>query len=361
MMALAFLLAAWTMSIELKRKEKLGLVQPVTKQILVGAPATLTELLGSAIVGFLIGFKFGYVLFHYSEFVNDTQGVLLSSKGNYLFGIAIAFVSGGLRFREKQKQKLSEPMIEEVTIHPYELVGNITMVAAVSGILGAKLFHNLENLDEFMRDPIDALVSFSGLTIYGGLILGAISVSLYAKKNKISPIHVSDAITPGLMLAYGVGRIGCHLSGDGDWGVNNLNPKPNWLNWLPDWAWSFNYPNNVINEGIPIPGCVGHHCHMLPDAVYPTPFYEAVFCILLFFFLWSIRKRITTPFMMTCIYALLNGIERFSIEKIRINNKFNVFGYRMTQAEIISSLVIIISISLMIYLKRNKKSEGVTL
>ena len=105
MMALAFLLAAWTMSIELKRKEKLGLVRPVTKQILVGAPATITELLSSALLGFLIGFKFGYVLFHYSEFVNDTQGVLLSSKGNYFFGIALAVVSAGLRYREKQKQK----------------------------------------------------------------------------------------------------------------------------------------------------------------------------------------------------------------------------------------------------------------
>ena len=103
-MALSFLLAAFTITLELKRKEKLGLVHSFTKRVLVGAPASPVELISSAFIGFLIGFKVGYVINHYSEFVNDTQGVLLSSKGNIIFGIALAVLSVWLRYREKEKE-----------------------------------------------------------------------------------------------------------------------------------------------------------------------------------------------------------------------------------------------------------------
>ena len=354
MMAFSFLLAAWIMSLELKRKEQLGLVKPFTKRILIGAPATPFELISSAMVGFIAGFKLGYIIYHYTEFVNDTPSVLLSTKGNLLFGIALAVVSAGLRYREKQKEKLTEPRHEEITMHPYELVGNITMLAAIFGILGAKVFHNLENIDDLLRDPLDALISFSGLTWYGGFIFATIAIVWYAGKHGIKAVHISDTITPALMLAYGTGRIGCHLSGDGDWGIANLHPKPNWLSWLPDWAWAYNYPNNVINEGLPIPGCEGRHCHMLPDAVYPTPLYEAVVCILLFFFLWSVRKKLTVPGLMTSAYLLLNGIERFLIEQIRVNNKYHIDGYGITQAEIISFTLILLGLSGIIYLSRKK-------
>ncbi len=356
MMAFSFLLAAWIMSMELKRKEKLNLIHPFTKRILVGAPATAMELISSAFVGFIIGFKLGYVVSNYTEFVNDTQGVLLSSKGNIIWAILIAGVSAWLRYREKEKEKLATPKHEEITVHPYELVGNITMLAAIFGILGSKIFHNLENLDDLMRDPVDALISFSGLTWYGGFIFATIAIVWYGRKHNIKAVHLSDSITPALMLAYGTGRIGCHLSGDGDWGIANLNPKPNWLSWLPDWTWAYNYPNNVINEGIPMPGCEGRHCHMLPDAVYPTPFYEAVICIILFVFMWNMRKRINIPGIITSIYLLLNGIERFMIEKIRVNNQYHIAGHGITQAEIISFILIILGVSGIIYLSRKKQS-----
>ncbi len=357
MMAFSFLIAAWIMSLELKRKENLGLIKPFTKRIVVGSPATVMELFSSGLVGFIIGFKAGYIFNHYTEFVNDTQGVLLSSKGNLLFGIAIAAFSAWLRYREKEKEKLAEPKYEEITMHPYELVGNITMLAAIFGILGAKIFHNLENIDELMRDPLDALISFSGLTWYGGFIFATIAIVWYGRKHNIAAIHLSDSITPALMLAYGTGRIGCHLAGDGDWGIANLHPKPDWLRWMPDWAWAYNYPNNVINEGLPIPGCEGRHCHMLPDAVYPTPLYEAIVCILLFFFLWSIRKKLNVPGLMTSIYLLLTGMERFLIEKIRVNNKYHLGSFGITQAEIISFIMMIIGITGIIYLSRKKNQR----
>ena len=74
-------------------------------------------------------------------------------------------------------------------IHPYEIVGNITMLAAAAGLLGAKIFHNLENIDAFLADPIGQLLSFSGLTFYGGLICGAAVVIWYGKKHLIFIIH----------------------------------------------------------------------------------------------------------------------------------------------------------------------------
>jgi prolipoprotein diacylglyceryl transferase len=220
-------------------------------------------------------------------------------------------------------------------------MGTLIAWAAIAGIIGAKLFDNLENWDRFMVDPIQNLLSFSGLTFYGGLICGAIAVLYISGKNGIKAIHMSDISAPGLMLAYGVGRIGCQLSGDGDWGINNLNPKPNWLSWAPDWVWSFKYPHNVINEGVLIPGCEGKFCYELAFPVYPTPLYEAVACILLFFFLWSIRKKITTPGVLFSIYLILNGLERFFVEMIRVNSKYHVGSFSFTQAELISTLLVL--------------------
>lgn len=358
-MGISFALAALTLYLELKRKEENGLLQDVTVKELKGRPATSGDLLYSSFIGFIIGYKLIYIISGYAEFVNDTQGFLLSVNGSLPGGIAGAVLFAWLKYREKEKDKLDQPIWEEKIIKPHQLVGNFTMIAAIAGILGAKIFHNLENLDELAKDPLDALLSFSGLTMYGGLIFGAIAVTWFGKKNGIKPIHLCDAAAPGLMLAYGTGRIGCHLSGDGDWGIVNLNPKPGFLSWLPDWAWAYNYPNNVLGEGIPIPGCEGRHCNMLTDAVYPTPFYEACACILLFFFLWSIRKRILQPGLLFSIYLLLNGVERFLIEKIRVNTEYHIGGFAITQAQIISFGLILTGIAGIIYIIRSKKIESV--
>jgi phosphatidylglycerol---prolipoprotein diacylglyceryl transferase len=355
LLAISFLCAAWTLRLELLRKEKLGLIRPVTVVTIKGQPATPVDLFVSSLTGFLLGYKVVYMVFNYTEFVNDTQGVLLSMKGNLLGGLTVGALLAYLRYRDAEKEKLPQPERVVSQMHPYELVGNFTMIAAVAGIIGAKLFHNLENLDELLRDPVDALLSFSGLTMYGGLILGAAAVMWYGRKQGIQPLMLADATAPGLMLAYGTGRLGCQLSGDGDWGVVNLQPKPDWLSWLPDWAWSYNYPNNVISEGIPIPGCIGRHCMMLPDAVFPTPLYEAIVCIILFFVIWSVRKKFDITGKVFAFYLLLNGIERLLIEQIRVNNKFHLLGMMVTQAEVIAVVLIGLGLSGLFFLKKKNQ------
>jgi len=185
------------------------------------------------------------------------------------------------------------------------------------------------------------LVGFSGLTFYGGLICGGAAVLYIAWKHGIKPLDMLDIGGPGMMLAYGIGRIGCQMSGDGDWGIPNLAPKPHWLSWAPDWMWAFKFPHNVNNEGVPIPGCIGKFCHELPVPVFPTSFYESVVCILLFLFLWSIRDKIKASGMLFGIYMILAGVERFFIELIRVNTKYHVGGISFTQAELISIFMVI--------------------
>ncbi len=340
-MMLAFLFAAYSSSIELKRKEKQGLLHPAKKKILNGKPVSNPDIVMNALWGFIAGYKLLYVVLNYTACSNDPQGMIFSPAGNLAGGVAGAIIAAYLKYREQARNKGRNPEWAEEEMHPYQLTGNIAVIAALSGIIGAKLFHNLENLNEFMSDPLGALLSFSGLTFYGGLIMASVAVLYYTRKNNIPSLHMVDAAAPGLMLAYGIGRIGCQLAGDGDWGINNVLPKPSWMSFLPDWVWAFRYPHNVISEGIPVPGCEGKHCMMLEHPVFPTPLYESVACILLFFLLWSLRKKINTPGVLFCVYLMLNGAERFLIEKIRINNVYHLGSMQVTQAEIISSLLLI--------------------
>ncbi|MBE9601193.1 prolipoprotein diacylglyceryl transferase [Pedobacter sp. MC2016-24] len=351
--ALAFIAGYWAFTQEFKRKEALGILLPLKKTIVVGKPATTMELVYNGIFGFLIGYKLVYALLNYQLFVSDAQTVLLSAKGNIIGGILFAALFAYWDQKEKSKVKLDKPKNVEVTQHPYELMGNLIVWAAIWGFLGAKIFDNLEHWDSFVQDPINSLLSFSGLTFYGGLICGGAAVLIIARRNGIKPLHMLDIGGPGMMLAYSVGRIGCHMSGDGDWGIVNANPKP--FGWLPDWLWAYTYPNNVANEGNHIAGCVGKFCNELPLPVYPTPIYEVIVCFILFLILWKIRDRIKSPGTMFGIYLMLNGVERFFVELIRVNTKYDVAGIRFTQAELISALLFLSGLLLVLYSQRNKE------
>ena len=351
--AIAFFMASWIISIELKRKEIEGHIFSKKITITVGNSLSIFEVIGSLLIGFALGYKGFEAFFYYSELVENPQAFMLSTRGNLFGGIFLAIIYLYFKFLENKKTRLSVPKKISKIVHPYELTGNIIMIAAISGIIGAKIFHNLENLNLFLADPIGEIMSFSGLTFYGGLIVGAISVIIYTRKYNLSTTHLIDSAAPALILAYGIGRIGCQMSGDGDWGIENLTPKPEWLSLMPDWMWSYKFPNNVINAGIPIDGCIGRFCHELENPVWPTAFYEVIMSIIIFIILWSIRKKISIPGLIFCIYLIFNGVERLLIEQIRVNNKYDFLG-GITQAEIISSLLIIIGMSGFIYLKKTQ-------
>lgn len=339
--AFAFLAAYWAFSNEFKRKEKLGYIHPFQKNIVVGKPASTEELVLNGLFGFILGFKLVDMVMNYHQLLADTEGFILSLRGSWAGGIIGAALFAYWAYAEKKKQQLPKPEEKVVTVHPYELMGNILLWAAITGFAGAKVFNALENWGDFLNDPVGMLIGLKGLTFYGGLICGGATVLYIANKHGIKPRTMLDIGAPGMMLAYAVGRIGCQMAGDGDWGINNIAPKPHWLSWAPDWMWAFKYPHNVNDEGIQIPMCGGKFCHELAIPVFPTPFYETVVCLLLFLFLWQIRDKIKAPGVMFGIYMILAGIERFFIELIRVNTKYHVAGIEFTQAELISVILVI--------------------
>jgi phosphatidylglycerol---prolipoprotein diacylglyceryl transferase len=331
--AIAFIAASAVLSAELKRKEKEGLLIHEEEKMIVGAPASLQELL----FNFLLGFIFGYKIigaFVVPSALNDPQSFILSTNGSAPVGILVGIFFLIIKWYEKNKVKLPKPEEKTFRIWPHDRVGDIVLYAAIFGFLGAKIFHNLENWGEFVKDPIGNLIAFSGLTFYGGLICATVAIIYFARKHKIGVVHLADAMAPTMMFAYAMGRVGCQVSGDGDWGIVNNNPKP--FAWMPDGLWSSVYAHNVIGEGVPIKDCVGQYCNQLPMPVYPTALYEVIACLLLFGVLWFLRTRIKVAGRLAALYLMFNGIERFLVEKIRVNTKYVDLPFQPTQAEIIS-------------------------
>lgn len=350
--AIAFIIAAIVLSRELRRKSRQGLMQPTEMQVMVGQPATFLDLALNFLLGFLLGYKILALFIMRSSATDDPQAFIFSTLGSWPAGIGLGLLFAGLKWWDKNKRKLAKPEKRAVRIWPQDRVGEITIVALVFGLLGAKLFDIFENWSDFLKHPSDYIFSPKGLTFYGGLICAALAIWWYAKKHKIGFWHLNDAAAPALMIAYSVGRIGCQVAGDGDWGIrSDLANKPGFL---PDWMWSYRYPHNVneMDPQILIPGCEGKYCNQLEFGVYPTPFYEVVACLILFLIIWSLRKRFTVPGTLFGFYLMLNGLERFFIEKIRVNTRLNIFGLQPTQAEVISSLLFISGLVIWIVLKR---------
>jgi len=350
--ALAFIVAAMILQSELLRKKKLGILKSSQEIVIINQRHSFLSILFSAFLGFFIGFKIVYGLFHYAACADNPQEFLLSLDGNLSLGIVVAILFIGYKFYENYKIKDKQEEKLEVSIYPHNRVADITFIAAIGGMIGAKLFHFIEypsQFIDFLHNPISKDF-FAGLTMYGGLIVGAICVIYFAYKKNIPILHLTDCIAPGVMLAYALGRLGCHFSGDGDWGIVNSKPNPG----LPDWLWSYTYPHNVIKEGVPIPECdptiYREFCFQLPEGVWPTSVYEFIICTFLFLLLIISRHYIKTAGVITCIYFILNGIERFFIELIRVNVKLEIGNFALTQAQIIAICLISLGLFGLIYL-----------
>jgi phosphatidylglycerol:prolipoprotein diacylglycerol transferase len=128
------------------------------------------------------------------------------------------------------------------------------------------------------------------------------------------------------MLGYGIGRIGCQVAGDGDWGIAaNMAAKPAWL---PGWMWAQTYAGNIVGEVIAAPG------------VYPTPMYETLMALGCFALLWALRKHPFKTGWLFSLYLLLAGAERLLIEQIRVNPVLSLGPVQATQAEMIATALI---------------------
>lgn len=193
----------------------------------------------------------------------------------------------------------------ELKRHAYnpELASTIVFAAAVGGLIGARLLFIVEEWQGFLLSPWRYIFTGAGFTWYGGFLGGAAAASWVVKKNKIPWLVGADIAAPALALAYGVGRIGCHVAGDGDWGA------------VTDVPWGVAYTKAIVgwadpNTGIPYPPGV---------VVHPTSIYEFLQGVLVFGVLWSLRKKGYAPGTMAWLYLILAGLSRFTVEFWRIN------------------------------------------
>ena len=356
-LGISFFLAAYILYLELKRKEQQGLLKATSVTIFEGTGPKFTEVILNAFFGLVLGLKLPGILTDFERFKEDAAGFVFSGEGNWGLAIIGALIFGGWAYYDGIRKKLPSPKKVNQIIHPYQRVGDMTVIAAIFGILGGRLFSILENLDAFWRDPAGQLFSGSGLTIYGGLILAFIANYIYVKRKGLRPIHVMDAIAPALILSYASGRLGCHLSGDGDWGIVNEMAKPGWFI-FPDWAWAYDYPHNVLNEGIAIEGCTDKYCSRLSPPVFPTPIYEIIASTGIFLILWLLRKRIQITGFIFFLYLILMSIERFLIEYIRVNPLYEFLGGQYSQAQFISAGVFAAGVIGMIYWIRRHRSDN---
>lgn len=339
--ALAIAAAYWAMQTEFARRTELGFFPKKKSTVIIGAPAPMTEYVTNGVLSFIFGFKILYLIQNSGEgFV--PQDHIFTSEGNMFFGVLLALVSVTYRYYTDKKERKNPPIEKTIYLSLADEMGNITALALISGFLGAKVFHILETPSNFsLQVVLEQLFTTGGWTFFGGLICGAGGVLWYTSKKGYSLLHVLDAAVPAMMLSYGVGRFGCHFAGDGDWGIANPNPS----SWLPDWAWAYKYPHNVLGKSFGgsdmelIPGCDGNYCYQLINPVYPTPLYEALMALGLFAILWFyVRKLTLKPGQVLSIYLIFAGVERFLIESIREHgDSLYTFGNLVfSQAQMIS-------------------------
>ncbi len=385
--AVAFIVSSQILIYDVKRMESEGKFNISIRKKYTGKRYPIFDSFLAFLIGFIVGYAVCYL-------VMRLTGTVISAKETMRESILVGGVMGistsYLRFiyMNLKKKYLPSPEVEAIMVYPHQLMSEILILSAVSGLIGAKVFNAFETWDDFITDPIGNLFSTGGLTFYGGLIFAFTSVYFYTKKYKISFRYLCDAAAPVLMLAYAIGRLGCQFAGDGDWGIINsayvtsgngsllltsqgdnrtiklldsyptedaafknataniYYPAPASL---PDWVVASNYPHNVINDGIVMEDCHKQYCHVLPFGVFPTPLYEFVVCFFMAVILWTVRKRFRYPLQLFGLYLIMNATERFFIEKIRVNYKYDWGLIHPTQAEIISTLLFVSGLYLVFF------------
>jgi len=253
---------------------------------------------------------------------------------------------GGRLGLANQHRRLADGKMALAWVEPQMVVSDFTFIVLLAGIVGSRVFHILEHLDMFMADPAGMILSRSGLSIFGGLIFGTVTGLVLLRRWRIPAPPFVDAIAPALMLGYAIGRIGCQVAGDGDWGIAaNMALKPDWL---PTWFWAQNYVGNIAGIPIAAPG------------VYPTPVYETLMCLGCFALLWSLRSHPFRGGWLFALYLFLAGVERLLIEQIRINVKLHMLGLVCTQAELLATLFLALGLAGIVLLSRPRNANGMS-
>jgi phosphatidylglycerol:prolipoprotein diacylglycerol transferase len=210
-----------------------------------------------------------------------------------------------------------------------EIASNLLLFAAIGGIVGSRVWAIANDWQNFIQSPLSGLLSGAGFVWYGGLVGGTLCVSAVILKNGLPWLRTVDCIAPGMVLAQAIGRIGCHLAGDGDWGQ------------ITDAAWGVAYTNAIIGWNYPA-----------GVTVHPTPLYECAAYTAVFAILWSLRRRPWPDGNIFWLYLILAPGARLLVEFVRINPPV-LFG--LTQAQLFSLLLMSIG-ALMLVLSQQRQA-----
>lgn len=205
---------------------------------------------------------------------------------------------------------------------------SIVAVATVAGVIGAKFWHVLEDPQALMAHPFALLFDRSGFAWFGGLVLGIAALLWQGRGYGIGKLRMLDLCTVSAAIGYGVGRLGCLTSGDGDYGIPTHLP------------WGMSFPHGLVPTTGPTGTCAlagwPSNC-----AVHPTPIYELIAALVIAWYLWR-RGRPEAPKplgQLTGEYLVLTGLARFLVEFIRINPKL-YFGMSNAQVASVGSMVV---------------------
>jgi phosphatidylglycerol:prolipoprotein diacylglycerol transferase len=196
----------------------------------------------------------------------------------------------------------------------------IVAISTVAGVVGAKLWHVLETPQLLIQDPVGLLLDRAGFAWFGGLIAGILALLWQSRGAGLSRLGMLDLAAPAAAGGYGVGRLGCLISGDGDYGIPTSLP------------WGMSFPNGLVPT---------------TQRVHPTPIYELIAALIIGWILWRRSKPETLrpAGEITGEYLILSGLARFLVEFIRINPKL-YFGMSNAQVAAISSVLAGIALAL---------------
>jgi phosphatidylglycerol---prolipoprotein diacylglyceryl transferase len=332
---------------ELRRRESIGLINP----FICSKYTKWAENIFLIAISAIIGYKIIHIAQNLSIFKTYSREMILSSDGNVIGALSFILCSIGILY-------YSHEDVEKEKTSFYTLSVHLTIFIVIFALIGNKLFGIFEV--NFEEKTLTQIFNESGTNFLGGLFGGMLGGYIFCKLHKIPYHNLLDSIAPVMMLGYAIGRLGCHISGDGCWGIDNNLPKPNWF-FLPDWLWSYNYPHNVVDRGTNMVNTIGKYSKVLETPVFPTSLYEAIFGFTMFLILWQMRKKVTKHYVLFICFFLSMGIERFFIEFIRINSKYSFAGLYLSQAQYISLFLIIVSISFLFYRKLRSKYQPISL
>ena len=264
------------------------------------------------------------IFFRIPEWFPLLGGAPITSFGVFMF---LTFMVGGMVLR---------PEVERVGLEP-EKAWDFIVMGVLGGILGAKAYYVLLNYDSLITDPIGSIFSRGGMVWYGGFLGGLIAVSREVKRSGLRWAQMADLIAPVLAIGYAVGRMGCFFVGD-DYG----RPTDAWFGVkFPQGAPPTRVSVMENHFGIEIdPYFVERFGEVIP--VHPTQLYEVAMSLMIFGFLWRIRKHNYAEGWIWWIWFVLAGAERFLVEFVRL--KDDRFLGIFTVAQLISLLLIVIGI-----------------